>query len=336
MAKVTKAALVKNIKALNRKKLTDKVAVTGDVEDLMEDFISAIEDIDDAGKIDDVPDSIIDYYEGLIDEDGDEEEQEEKKTTKRGRKKAAAKDEDEDDEEDDEDEDDEEDGDVDLDSLEEELADMNLRQIKKYIKDNDVDIDITPTRKNLDDVVDAILEFVEEGGGADDEDDDEGDEFDLEACDDVDEILEYCDENDIKLTERQEGFPLKRLKRIVAKKMGAAEKDTGKSTKKTTRRGSTKKTTKKEPDVELPKGLRKNTLPAELYMAVAEGEEDGATMKSLATMVAKAKGNVKEPLSYYGFVQRTIARKVAKCANIVQRHASSGAEGDAVFVVEED
>ena len=58
-SKVNKAELIKHSKTLNKSKLTDKIDTKQDLEDLQEDFVSAIEDIDDNNKIDDVKNSII-------------------------------------------------------------------------------------------------------------------------------------------------------------------------------------------------------------------------------------------------------------------------------------
>jgi hypothetical protein len=433
MAKVKKAELVKNIKALNKKKLTKAVSVKGDVEDMTEDFISAIEDIDDNNKIDDVPEKVIDFYEGLIDDDDDDEKADkgkDKKSKKSGGKKKAAKDDDDDDDDDDESDSD----------LADELEEMSLKELKAYVKDNSIKIDGKVTKKTRDSVIEQILGEIEGSdddddddddeengvdlselslkelkakakevgydgkvtkktrdkaeeaiaellaGGADDEDDeddddedevdlselslkelkakakelgykgkvnkktrddveealeelmekgsdddddeDEEDEFDLDEAD-VDEIVEYCSENGIKLSKKQKAYKVKKLRKVVAKKMAAGEKKTDKVADKGKAKGK---------DRAYPKGIRKNTVNAKLYDLIVEGGEKGCTMKKLATMVAKEKGGKKEVIKYYGVVQRNIARKVAKAEGITitQIHAKSGNEGDQVFVIEED
>jgi len=92
MSKVNKKELIKFAKQVNKLKLTeDPIDLKGDVEDIQEDFISAIEEIDDDGTIDELDDKVIDFYETLIDDDEEDD-----------------KDEDEDDDDDDDDEDDEE------------------------------------------------------------------------------------------------------------------------------------------------------------------------------------------------------------------------------------
>jgi hypothetical protein len=123
--KITKKALAKNIKALNKEDLLDdpvQVAQGADVEELAEDFISAIEEIDDAGDGDDIPKKILKFYnevldftgEGDDDDDDDDEDAAPPKKKKKGKKsKSSDEDDDDEDEDDDDDEDDDEDDDDD-------------------------------------------------------------------------------------------------------------------------------------------------------------------------------------------------------------------------------
>jgi len=60
MSKVVKKELGSFIKKLNKLKLADKIGTRGDVGEMQEEFISAIEEIDDAGKADKVDKEIID------------------------------------------------------------------------------------------------------------------------------------------------------------------------------------------------------------------------------------------------------------------------------------
>lgn len=71
------------------------------------------------------------------------------------------------DDDDDEDEDDEEDGD--------DLDDMDRAELKKYIKENDIEVKVT---KKMD--ADAIREAIEGASDEDDEDDDDVDDLDLD------------------------------------------------------------------------------------------------------------------------------------------------------------
>lgn len=62
---------------VNKLRLTNKIKFDGLMpEDVIYNFIEAIEDIDDQGRIDDVPEEIIDFYEELIgwEEDDDDDE----------------------------------------------------------------------------------------------------------------------------------------------------------------------------------------------------------------------------------------------------------------------
>jgi hypothetical protein len=109
--KITKKALAKNIKALNKEDLLDdpvQIAQGADVEELAEDFISAIEEIDDAGDGDDIPKKILKFYnevldftgEGDDDDDDDDEDAAPPKKKKKGKKsKSSDEDDDEDDDE---------------------------------------------------------------------------------------------------------------------------------------------------------------------------------------------------------------------------------------------
>ena len=96
MSKVDKKKLIKFAKQVNKLKLTeDPISLKGDVEDIQEDFISAIEEIDDDGSIDELDEDTIDFYESLIEEEDDEDEEDDEED-------------DDDDDEDDEDEEDDE------------------------------------------------------------------------------------------------------------------------------------------------------------------------------------------------------------------------------------
>jgi hypothetical protein len=131
MAKVNLKTLKKYSKKLNKLDLTSEaIDLDNDEEELREEFISAIEEIDDDGQIDEVDENIVDFYETLMksvkdvddDDDDDDDDEDKKSKAKKGKdKKSKAKskkkskskdeDEDEDEDEDDDDEDDDEDED---------------------------------------------------------------------------------------------------------------------------------------------------------------------------------------------------------------------------------
>lgn len=68
--------LIKHSKALNELDLIEeKIDVKQNEEDLKEDFITAIEEIDDDGQADEVDDDILDFYESLIEVEVEEEEE---------------------------------------------------------------------------------------------------------------------------------------------------------------------------------------------------------------------------------------------------------------------
>jgi len=343
MAKCDKKELVKNIRALNKLKLTSRVSTSGDPEDLKEDFITAIEKIDDDGKISKVPDDILDFYEEFIpdadsggDDDGDgdfdpDELAEELEEMSLKEIKAFVKDNDLDvgritaknkDEKVDEiveameekaeagGDDDGDDGgdDTDYEELLEEAEEIeDAKGLKAFIKDNDLDVSGRITAKNFDDKLDEVLELLEElaegGGGS------KGEDKDIEDMD-KDELLEFAENNDISLTERmQTRFSEAQLRRTIKKKMdsASAKKD---------------KATDKEETRDYPKGVRKNTAISALYDAIKDG---GATVKEVATPMAKAKK--KKPDQFYGVVIRNATRKLAKCCDVVLRPAKNGEDG---------
>jgi hypothetical protein len=348
----TKKELVKNIRGLNKLKLTSRVSVKGDEEDLLEDFITAIEKIDDDGKIGKVSDSILDFYEEQIADaagDGDSDggdfdadalaEELEDMSLKEMR--AYVKDNDIDvgrittknkddkvdevveameaksgDDGDDGDDDGEE---FDADALAEELEDMSLKDMRAFVKENDLDVGRITT-KNKADKVDEIVEAMEEKAEGDDGDDgDDGDEVDLEEMDE-DELLDFAEENDIKLTERQEGMKAVRLRKIIQKKLDASggSKPAGKTGKAGKKSG------------ELPTGVRKGTMVADFYEAIADG---GATIAEMAKPLAKAKG--KEPAQMYGVVSRNIVRKLAKAVSVCMRPDKNGEDGSVMVTLDD-
>jgi hypothetical protein len=76
------------------------------------------------------------------------------------------------------------------------------------------------------------------------------------------------------------------------------------------KKGKKDKKAKKEKS-DLPKGIRKDTIPAKLYTAIADG---GATLKDLAKIVGKEKK--KDADKCLNIALRTIARKVSKNVDI--------------------
>jgi hypothetical protein len=145
MAKENKKELVKFVKKLNKLELVDEVEVDGDFDEIKEGFISAIEEIDDDGQIDEVDDKIVTYYESFI-EDQPEEEGEEKTEEKES------------------------------DELKEELDEMNAKELKAFVEENDLDIDCKISKKNLEEAVDEILEAMAEKDEAPEEEEEEEEE----------------------------------------------------------------------------------------------------------------------------------------------------------------
>ena len=352
---IDKKELAKHIRNLNKKKLCEKIKTTGDIEDLKEDFITAIEDIDDDGKIGNVPNDIIDYYESILpeedvedDENGEDEELEDKlvnmslkelrefakdkkldigRITKRNMEEKVEEIIDllEEQEEDDGDDDSPE---FDADALLAKLEDMDIKEVREFAKENDLDIGRI-TKRNLDDkieeIIDAMEEKAEEQEEEDDGDDDSPDFYSM----DEDELFDFCDENDIPLTARQEEFEEDKLRELVKKKYAKIEGKAG-ADKKT---GADKKADKedKEDDGKLPGKLRKGTSPGDIYEAVRDNP--GITLQELATPWAKKQN--KKPHQVFGWVNRTLVRIIAKNVKITATYPQSGEDGDTTYEVED-
>ena len=113
------------------------------------------------------------------DDDSDDEEEEEKpkkKSTKAPAKKATKKVEEEDDEEDDEEPEADDEEEDDSDEAEDDgLDDMDRTELKKYIKDNDLEVSVKKSMSD-DDLREAIREAMAEGDESEDEDDEEEEE----------------------------------------------------------------------------------------------------------------------------------------------------------------
>jgi type IV secretory pathway VirB10-like protein len=266
--------LVANIKALNKLKIVEKIPMKGDEKDLKEDFISAIEEIDDDGKIGEVDDEIIDFYEALIEEaesDEDEEPEEEEKPKPKPKGKGKAK----------------------------------------------------PKGKG------KAKPKVEEEDEPEEEEDEEPEEEEEEEPEE--------EEDEPEEEEEEEEKPRRVRGRAKPKGKGKAKpKRGGKAKPKAEEEEPEEEDEDEEKPAGLPKGIRAGTLPAKLYKAIEDAGDDGITAIKLAKVVANAKGKVKKPSAYLGVVQRLVARKVAKAAPIIQRHANTGSESDAIFMITDD
>lgn len=256
--------LVKMSKELNDLELTgDPIDVDeDDVDALKEEFIQAIEEIDDDGKIDDVEEEIIDFYESLIDGG-------------KGGKGKKDKDKDEGGDE------------FDADELREELEDFSVKEMKEYIEENDVEIESKVKKSTLEDVVDEVVEAMEEAAG--------------EAA---------------------------KAKKKKDKKKGKGKGKKDKKGKKG-KKGKGKGKKDQDEDIDLPKGIRKGTLPAKVYACIGE---DGATLGKIAKVVAKEKD--KEVEQVINLSLRTIIRKVSAAVPIIGKF--TGDEDSAFFTIEED
>lgn len=256
--------MLKMAKELNDLELTgDPIDVDeDDIDALKEEFIQAIEEIDDDGKIDDVEEEIIDFYEALIDTGGKKEKDEGK-----------------------------DDGDeFDADECREEIEDFSVKEMKEYVEENDLDIDSKVKKSTLEDVVDEVVEAMEEKA------------------------------EEAAKAKKKKGKKGKKGKKEKKEKKGKKDKK-GKKGKKGKK--------DKDDDVDLPKGIRKGTLPAKVYACIGE---DGATLGKIAKVVAKEKD--KEVEQVINLSLRTIIRKVSAAVPIIGKF--TGDEESAFFTIEED
>jgi len=294
---VTLKNLVKFSKKLNDLELTDEaIEVDGDdQEELMEDFIQAIEEIDDEGQVDEIDQKILDFYEKVL-------------AVSEGKSSDKEKD--------------EKSEDFDRDELEEELETMTAKELKAFVKENDLEIKTKISKKTLEDAIEEILDTMEAKGSGPSEDKNENDddekdvEFDRDELEEILEDLDYkktkafIKENDLEIETKlkkktfeddQEDI----MEEILDAMEEAAKEKNKKDTKKDKKGG-------KEKDGDLPKGMRKNSLPAKLYEEIRDNGP--ITVMELAKVAAVEKK--KEPEQVLNWTVRVIAKSLAKSCSI--------------------
>jgi hypothetical protein len=322
---INRKELVKMIRALNRLKLTEEsVDVKGATEDLAEDFIQAIEEIDDAGKVDKVKDDIIDYYEELLKTlDGDvgdpepEPEPEKKPTRGKGKSTPAPAEFDEDD-------------------VRDELEGQEFKVVRAFCKEND--LEYKPKSRDWkadeDEVIDAIIEEMEEKASAAPAGEDEGDDggFDEDELRDELEDLEG-DYRAMRKFLKDKGINFKLVKReleddedevidgIIEAAKGASAPAPAAASKKAARGGRRAASKKADTGGNLPKGLRRGTAPARYYEVLKDAGEDGIKWSELAKVFAKDKGIAADKAKGPSF--RIVTRKVAAAVPVCVTYSGS-------------
>jgi len=291
-------ALIKHVKNLNKLDLVEKIQTKGDFEEIKEDFISAIEEIDDDSTIDDVDDEIIDYYESLIEEPDS--------SSGNGN------------------------------DMQDKLSEMSAKELKAFVKEEDLDIDVKISKNNIDEAIEAILDAVEtkneEGAGDGDSTDDLEELIDaIKEFDDMDDLEDFIEEHDldIKIKKKDDEDDVKeKITEALEKKMKASKKK-GKKGKKEEKGKKGKKGKKDKKDKKGKKGkLKTGTIPALILDAIEGGD---ATWKELAEIVAEAKD--KEVEQCMGIALRTVSRKISKKTPIVVTF--NGDDETAIFNLEE-
>ena len=236
MAKVDKKKLIEYAKKLNKLNLIDEeIKIKGQsTEDIIEDFISAIEEIDDAKNIKKVNKPIIEFYNSLIPDDDEDEKEDDESDDEDEEADDEADDEDEeaDDESDDEDEDEEADDEADDEDEEAKIKTATKKEKKVLLKDLEATEDI-----------EELEAFVEDS-------DLTGSGFDKDG----------------KFKKE-----VKRVKKYI-ESLGKPKKADKKADK--TKDKKAKKADKKADKGEKVKGLRSGTIPALIYTAIKDGNGD--------------------------------------------------------------
>jgi len=360
---IDKKELKKHVKALNRL-LKKKINIKSDVEDLLEDFMSAIEKMDDDGKLGKIPDEILDFYEDQVpdtkkkadddDDDADDfdadeltEELEEMslkevkafvkkndlgiKVTKKNLDEKieeiveAMEEKSSDGEEEEEDDDEADAGEFDADELTEELEEMSLKELKAFIKENDLGIKVT--KKNMEDKVEEIVEAMEEKSGAEEDDDDDADDEAEEFdADALTEELEDMSLKEVKAFVKENNLKIKVTKKNLDDKIEEiVEAMEEKSGDEDEDEKKGKKGKGKDKGGDdYPKGMRRDSIPARIYDAIREG----ATIHEIAKPIAKEKK--KEPSQLYGLVMRNLIRNIGKSCTVVLTTDGSGTDGGVI------
>ncbi|MGD9156868.1 MAG: hypothetical protein PVG39_00540 [Desulfobacteraceae bacterium] len=376
--KVTLEELKKNAKALNKLELTDESVDTDtdDSEELAEDFMNAMEEIDDDGKTDEVDKKIIKFYVRVMDQfDGeskgeaggddlrDELEDMEikevrayikendleiktkvtkknlskvideimKLSSKSGNAKGGTKDAKS------------AAGDFDRDELEETLTDMEYKEVKAYIKDNGLDIDM-PKKKawedESEDIIEEILDAMEEKAKSGDAGD-AGGKFDRDTLEEELGDMEY---KEVKAFVKENGLEVDLPKKkdwedesedAIEEILDAME-EKAESTKsnKANKGGKGKgKAADKDKSGKLPKGMRKDSLPAKIYEKLQKSE---MSIMDIAKLIGKEKK--KDADKCINMAVRTIAKSIAKsCAiNILYKNSGDLSDGKVSIASDDD
>jgi len=125
MALSKEKQLLKWVKKLNRAKVAEAIDTDQDYDDLKEEFMDTLEELDDSGKIDDVDENVVKFFNALVEEDEGEEEGDEDDEDDKEEEEEEEEEDDEEEEEDDEEEEEDE---------EDEFAEMSRLEMKKFIK----------------------------------------------------------------------------------------------------------------------------------------------------------------------------------------------------------
>lgn len=131
----------KIVRALNKTGLMENdIGLDGDAEEMVSGLIAGMEEIDQDGKLDEVPDEVFEFYEEVA----------KSRVSGDDSKKAKG------------DDDPAKDG-FDRDELEDELKEMDYRGAKKFVEENELDVEVDRKEwEDPDDIIEEILDAMEE------------------------------------------------------------------------------------------------------------------------------------------------------------------------------
>lgn len=308
--KFTFAELVKFSKKINKKGLTDEIDIDDlddeddDFDELCEELVQAVERIDDAKKQNKLTPKIVEFYEKVLAyvQDGKE-----------------SSDSDE----------------FDTDELEDKLDDLSYKEMKDFIKENELEIKTKVKKKTFEDKQDKIVEEVVEAmkakhsSGTSDDNEEETKEFDADELEDkledmdFDEIEKFCEKNglDLELDEDEYDDDEDEVIKQVVKAMKKKHKKKGGKKDKKDKKNKKDKKGKDDDGGKYPKGWKKTADPAKMFDMIKDKDGE-CTVADLAVILAK--GKKKDAPKKYNAVVHNLARKFQPKVGVVVTFKKGG------------
>lgn len=279
--------LKKKAKALNKLGLLeDPLELDQDFETLSDDFVDSMVEIDDDGKLDQVPTGLVEFHEKLlkqVDSDNVTDEIKEKELQ---------------------------------DTLEDALDELEeldeIEELEEFVEEYEIDFDIDGDEE-VEDLKDKIIKIIR-GGSSKGDDDKELDQIESKKAKlkkklkkmDFRELKNYVRENELEVKVKKKKMD-EAIEAIVETTIGEPAKKSSKE--KSTKEATKEKSTKEEK--KYPKGIKVGGLPAKTYDMIEDG---GTTIGEIAIMIADQKGTTAEKT--IGEAMRTVIRKISKAKPI--------------------